>query len=375
MPDSPPAPSSIHVPRVTTWLAQLIAKYPRMWIGLGNLESLILKPDLMNYPVRAPIYVNGLARSGTTILLEYLAAHGETASHRYQDFPFIFTPYWWQLVLKLSPFKRISTQERAHGDGIHINTQSAEAMEEIIWRAFFAQTHDITRSHVLDADVARDDFAAFYRAHIQKTLLGQKAKRYVSKANYNVTRMGYIQSLFGDARFIIPIRHPVAHIASLMRQHARFCAAAQGNPTVAAHMAAAGHFEFGPHRMPIHCGDNVRMQAITDAWKAGDDITGWALYWDMLYRFIDTQLEADDRLRAACYIARYEDLCDDPMTQLSAILKHCQLADDRHLLVGYASRIAAPTYYAPAFSAAQLAQIYALTHETAALFGYGGWHG
>lgn len=39
----------------------------------------------------APVYVTGLARAGTTITLEALAAHPHLASHRYGDYPFFLS--------------------------------------------------------------------------------------------------------------------------------------------------------------------------------------------------------------------------------------------------------------------------------------------
>lgn len=40
------------------------------------------------------MYIAGLARSGTTILLEKLATHPDVVTHRYRDDPPIFSPYW-----------------------------------------------------------------------------------------------------------------------------------------------------------------------------------------------------------------------------------------------------------------------------------------
>ncbi|NBO18275.1 MAG: sulfotransferase [Proteobacteria bacterium] len=362
--------ASMQVPRFFTWVARSIHRHPRFWIRLGRMESAVLSIDLAEKPVVAPIYVCGLARGGTTLALEMLAAHPDTASHRYQDFPFVLTPYWWQLVLKLSPFKSEALRERAHGDGMLVNAASPEAMEEMLWMAFFPQAHDVGSTQVLGRGLARVDFAVFYRKHIQKLLLAGKANRYVSKGNYNLTRMGYLRQLFPDSRFVVPVREPSAQIASLMRQHKRFCEAGKNDAAVAEHMALAGHFEFGLKRTPINTGDAARLREVQAAWEAGDEIRGWALYWDMLYRFVHEQLAADSDLCSATQILRFETLCEQPEATIRALFAHCHLSENAALVAKFAAQVQKPDYYDAGFTPEQLATIRAITGETAKHFGY-----
>jgi hypothetical protein len=361
---------SLHVPRFFTWVARSISKHPRFWIKLGQLESGVLAPDLVGQKVEEPIYVCGLARSGSTLLLEILAAHHDTASHKYEDFPFVFTPYWWRGVLRLTPFKDTELKERAHGDRMLVNAASPEAMEEMLWRAFFADSHKAEVSQVLGRDAAQPEFSRFYARHVQKILLAAKRRRYLSKGNYNVTRMGFLRGLFADARFVVPVREPVAHIVSLMRQHERFCAAGKKDAGVVAHMTLAGHYEFGLNRVPINTGDAAQMDAVLAAWKAGDEVRGWALYWAMLYGFVHAQLAADADLQAAALVVRFETLCAQPKETIRKVLAHCDLAQDEALVESFAAKIGAPDYYAAALSEAEVAVIREITAPVAALFGY-----
>lgn len=361
---------SFHVPAFFTWVAKSMRRHKRFWIGLGKLESAVLAPDLVGVVVREPVYVCGLARSGSTLLLEILAAQGDAASHRYQDFPFVFTPFWWQAVLKFSPFKDTSLRERAHGDGMLVNAASPEAMEEMLWNAFFPHNHDAGVSQVLGRGDDVGGFAVFYRKHIQKLLLGMKRKRYVSKGNYNVTRMAYLQSVFADARFVVPVREPVAHIASLMRQHARFCEAGKKDAKVALHMSLAGHYEFGLNRVAIHTGNQALMDGVLAAWKAGDELGGWALYWAMLYGFVAEQLEGDAALRDAAMVVRFEDLCAQPEAVLQRLFAHCRMVADEAMIGLYVAKIHKPDYYDAGFSAGDVARIRELTQGVARRFGY-----
>ena len=93
---------------VARWVDRLgghMERHPNFWIKLGNLESRFLRDDLGEIKIERPIYVAGLARSGSTFLLEALASHETTVTHRYKDFPPVFTPYWWHRFLGCMPEK------------------------------------------------------------------------------------------------------------------------------------------------------------------------------------------------------------------------------------------------------------------------------
>jgi hypothetical protein len=184
---------ALSVPGWTDKLSGLQARFPRFWIGLGNLESRVLAERLSDIPIDRPIYIAGLARSGTTILLELLAEHPDLASHRYRDFPPVLAPWFWNRFIDRAASRPQDASERAHGDRIEVTPESPEAFEEVIWMAFFDRLHDPDASAVLDAETGNEEFEAFYRDHIRKMLLIRGGKRYLSKANYNVSRLLYLQ--------------------------------------------------------------------------------------------------------------------------------------------------------------------------------------
>lgn len=358
---------TMQVSASTDWLGRLVCNHPAFWIKLGAIETKLLAPDLPDAPAAAPIYISGLARSGSTILLEILARHPDCTSHRYQDFPFLFTPYWWNTLLKFSPSKSRKAQERAHGDGIMITPESPEAMEEMLWMAFFEHLHDPTQSNVLGRTTSYPEFETFYRDHIKKLLLARKRKRYVSKGNYNISRMAYLQRLSPDAKFILPIRDPVSHVASLVRQHKRFSDAGHADKRATAHMSQVGHFEFGLNRIPVNTGNVQRIQEIQAAWKNGEEIRGFALYWDMIYRFVYDQLNADPILAKSTKILSHATLCADPNITLREMLSHCQLSADNAWLDTQAKMIR-PEKSATTLSAEEIKLIKDITGQTATLF-------
>ena len=99
---------------------------------LHDIELTIFKKKLELNNLKPHIFVCGLPRSGTTILMRYLYETKEFASLTYRDMPFVVLPNLWSKIsnrIKSSPYK-----ERIHDDKISINIDSPEAMEEIFWR-------------------------------------------------------------------------------------------------------------------------------------------------------------------------------------------------------------------------------------------------
>lgn len=333
-----------------------------MWIALGNLESRVLSDRLGEVAISKPIYIAGLARSGTTILLELLARHPDLVTHRYRDFPPVLTPWFWNWFVDRAGGRGGAASERAHGDGIEVTSESPEAFEEVIWMTFFPHLHDPDVNAVLTADTTNESFETFYRDHIRKLLLLRGGRRYLSKANYNLTRISYLRKLFPDARFILPVRDPVWHIASLQRQHERFCREHRRDERLKRHMSRGGHFEFGLDRRPINSGDTEVTGRIRKLWSDGESERGWALYWTDLYGGVADLLETDEAARAATLVVDYDELCGEPELVMKAVLTHCQLPPgDVDLAAEAARTIRRPSYYRPAFDERQVAAIESMT--------------
>jgi hypothetical protein len=341
----------------------LVDRYRTFWLGLGRLESSLLKEELRPVSIRMPVYVCGLARAGSTLLHEIVASTGGVATHRVKDYPMVYTPCWWrQATARRRP---TAPRERVHRDGVLISPESPDAVEEMLWMGFFPRCHDPSVSNRLTAGSSHPAFEAFYRAHLAKLLLAERATRYVAKANYHVARLAYLVRLFPDARIILPVRAPVSHIASLVRQHQWFCQGQRKHPRALAWMRRLGHFEFGRDRRPLNLGDGERVRAIQRAWAAGEEVHGWAWYWDMVYGHLTRLLEADAQVRAATKVVRFEDLCARPAQTIRAVLEHCALPDTERVVAQFAPSIRFPDYYQSPFSAAEVALIREETASTA----------
>jgi hypothetical protein len=357
----------------TPWIDRLggfIARHQGLWTRIGNLESRLLADELTEVRIRQPIYVAGLARSGSTILLELLARHPDLVSHRYRDYPPVFTPYMWNRLLERTPQRPVEPAERSHKDGIKVTPDSPEALEEVLWMAFFPGLHDPARNAVLDRDTSHPAFERFYRDHIRKLLRVRGGRRYLAKGNYNVTRLEYLLRLFPDARFVIPVRDPLWHVASLVKQHALFCRGGAQNPAAVRHLQRVGHFEFGLDRRPVNAGDPEAIEHVLACWRQGLEVEGWARYWSHTYGHVADRLEASPELRDAALVVRYEDLCRAPQATLEAVLDHVRLALPDEALAELAAELHFPGYYQPRFTPEELASLERHTAATAARYGY-----
>ncbi len=341
----------------------LICDHPSIWRTLGKLETSILTDTLDKIEIHKPVYVSGLARSGSTILLELFNEIPGTVSHRYKDFPPVFTPYAWNTLLRYMATNTAAPAERAHKDGIMVTLDSPEAMEEPLWMSFFTQAHDPSQCNVIKAGDADNGFTDFYTSHIKKLLAVHQGDRYLAKANYQITRLEYLLDLFPDARFVLPVREPAAHIGSLMKQHELFVRGQSANPRARSHLRRVGHYEFGLDRVPINTGDKAAAADIIELWEQGEEILGWARYWNQIYAYLAERLENNAQLNTASQLIVFEDLCTAPTDKLNELFEHCGFYVDESFVARAAARIKAPSYYKSTFSNTELECI---SQETAA---------
>jgi hypothetical protein len=358
------------VSKLVDTLGGFISRRRDLWVKVGDWETNLVSDAIADVIVEQPVYVAGLARSGSTILLEILSQVEDTVTHRYKDYPPIFTPYFWNWFLNRMPPRKTQAKERTHKDGIMVTPDSPEAFEEVLWMAFFPQLHDTVTSSVLDANTSNAHFETFYRDHIRKLLAIRGGRRYLSKGNYNVTRLEYLLKMFPDARFIIPVREPSWHIASLMKQHKLLCEGERRNPRALEHMRRVGHFEFGLDRRPANAGDRACVEQIEWLWAKGQEVEGWARYWSHIYGFVAERLDANPQLRDAALIVRYEHLCSAPADLICAVLDHCQLQGADALTAQWASKVHAPSYYQPNFSQEEFETIDRITQPLAQRLGF-----
>ncbi|MXY83893.1 MAG: sulfotransferase [Gemmatimonadetes bacterium] len=353
--------------RLMRFFGWLVHAHPNFWIDVGKLETQVLKSRLARRAVDAPIYITGLARAGTTLLLNILASHPRLTSFKYCDYYGAFTPFWADHIFRAVGLGAARKQERAHADGVMVNAYSPEAMEEILWMQFFAYLHDPAENNVVERQTSHPEFEAVYAATLAKLLLCRDAERIVSKNNYNITRIAYLAKLYEDARFVIAVRHPVAHIASMARQHQRNLAHFS-SPIHRQYLRNAGHFEFGHERIPITI-DAEKTRHIQTLWGEGRYAEGWAEYWNAIYAWTYEELLQHEALETRCLVVSFEHLCAAAEQKITDILAFCNLDADEAWVKGWAEQVAYQPQYEAVFSVAERDTIMQICGATAKNYG------
>lgn len=228
---------------------------PSIQLAAADIERQAFGARYRSVAARRPIFISSLPRAGTTLLLEVLHRFPSLATHTYRDMPFVMAPVLWSRLS--GPFRqRAGLRERAHGDGMQIGYDSPEAFEEILWRAFWPEKYSKTRIALWQAADCREEAHAFLAEHMKKIVALRRPGRtrdgrYLSKNNGNIARLDLIRAMFPDAKILVPVRHPLAHTASLLRQHRNFVRMHREQPFVRRYMADIGHYEFGELHRPI----------------------------------------------------------------------------------------------------------------------------
>lgn len=255
---------------------------PSAQLGVADLELRMFRRELEGVRAARPLFVTGLPRSGTTILLELLSRAPSVATHTYRDMPFVLTPMTWGGFARR--FRRSDApRERAHGDGIQISMDSPEAFEEVAWMAFHADRYR-GASIAPWAGELLPEFASFFAEHMRKVIALRRrdkptAARYASKNNLNIARLPALLARFDDAVALVPFRDPLQHGASLLRQHRRFSEMHARDGFTRRYMAGIGHFDFGENLKPV---DFDGWLAGRDA-SAADSLSFWVEYWCAAY--------------------------------------------------------------------------------------------
>ena len=236
------------------------------------------------------VFVTGLARAGTTILMREIHGSGEFGSLTYADMPFVLAPNFWQR-LSANSTKSKPRAERAHGDGIEVDFNSPEALDEVYWRTFASE--DYIRADRLLPHTPDNELVEGYRDLIRLILRRTGKTRYLSKNNNHLLRLDSLARAFTDSVILIPVRDPMEHALSLLNQHKRFLG---NDPFTRAYMGWLGHHEFG---------DTHRAVAWGGSAAKGDPhgLDYWLAQWIAAHRRIEALERAHDNIQLVPYHA------------------------------------------------------------------------
>ncbi len=235
------------------------------------------------------VFIAGMARSGTTSILSAIYSTEEFASLTYKDMPFILCPNLWSKLNTKGI--TINKQQRAHNDGIDIDTSSPEAFEEVFWKTFDCND--------LETNIEFTNF-------IKLLCFKYKRNRYLSKNNQNIKRIDYLNKNYPLSRIIIPFRNPLQQAFSLYNQHEHFLGLQRQDRFIKNYMFWIGHSEFGIDYKPI-TNENLEF----DNYK---ELDHWLEQWFHLYQNLYYH-KSNDKVLFVCY----EDLCNDDRTWKSIL--------------------------------------------------------
>ena len=256
--------------------------------SLFEIEKIIFDGELLDHKDRQHVFITGLPRSGTTILLNYLYQSKIYASLTYEDMPFILSP---NLFAKFKKNKNIYLTERIHKDGIKISLQSPEAFDDIFFQLF---NEDQVKQNL-------SCFVSLILARYKKTL-------YLSKNNNNFKRIELILSVLPCSKIIIPFRNALQHANSLLSQHQHFCDIQSKNKFILKYMNYLGHLEFGLD----HRSWNFPKK-FTDRFSLNYWLEQWFLFYEKLIRNYSTH--------PSVIFVSYETLCKDQKARKNLLKK------------------------------------------------------
>lgn len=285
-------------------------------IALADVEDGIFR-KLLRGDADRPVFVTGLPRCGTTFLIRCCAELEAFGSHCYRDMPFVLIPCLWSRFA--SRFRRESeARPRAHGDGMLVDYDSPEALEEMIWQAFWRRQylHDrILAWHEAYGREEVEDFADFFRNHMLKIASlrrpsSEQQTRYASKNNLNIARLPLLRRLFPRSTVLVPFREPLQHSASLLRQHRNFLEIHARDAFASEYMKALGHYDFGVNLRPVDFDGWLDRRETTDS----DCLMFWLEYWTATY----SHLLAHRQKSGAAFLS-FDTLCAQPERTLRAV--------------------------------------------------------
>lgn len=256
----------------------------------------MVKSDSNDIVSQRHVFISGLARAGTTILMRRFHATGHYRSLTYRDMPFVLAPNLWCRLSSISK-RVIKTAERAHGDNICVNVDSPESLDEVFWRTFTKGEY-ITKAYLKPHNPS-EEVIHKYVCYVNAILSAHTTRcaRYLSKNNNNILRIEAIHQAFPNALILIPFREPLQHAYSLFRQHRRFSELQANSEFTLSYMTWLGHHEFGLDHRPFLLGDNSTPSASTDT------LNYWLNLWCSTYSWLE-----NSRYKFALFIC-YEDLC------------------------------------------------------------------
>ncbi len=283
---------------------------------LFRIELTRHKKKLESETPQRNVYISGMARAGTTVLMQYLGQVPQFVSLSYRHMPFLFMPRTW---IKMRSKRKLAARERAHKDGIIHSLDSYEALEEPFWRNFSGPDYirnGHLRKYEIDPDL-HEQYTAF-----RKLVAGDRI--YLAKNNNHLLRAESLSELDRESgiqsKTIIPFREPYSQAQSLLNQHQLLSEMAMEDPFVKDYMEFLVHHEFGlSHKIPVLDPEKEQPDPRGDMFSKK--------YWlEIWYRFY-ARAHQIFKAKEDFYFFCYEDFCKNPADSLESLVEVLDMPD------------------------------------------------
>jgi hypothetical protein len=290
-------------------------------VTAADMEKTLYGRRFVTIDASRPVFITSLPRAGTTLMLELLGRLPAFATYSYRDMPFVLAPLLWE-ALSRSFRKPARLVERAHGDGMAVGYDSPEAFEEVLWLQAWPEKFGAEGISLWAENEPASEFRELMVSQMQRIIAsradgGGGPRRYLSKNNANVARLGLLNRLFPDSTILVPFRRPMDHAGSLLRQHLRFLEIHREDPFARRYMEDIGHLEFGALHRPIRFGG---MDTVRSKYRP-ETIDYWLGYWVAGFEHV---LEHRDRIT----LISYQDLCAGGAAGVRALASRLHVPPD-----------------------------------------------
>jgi hypothetical protein len=251
------------------------------------------------------VIISGLARAGTTSLMNDLSKINDFVSLNYSNMPFLMCPNIWAKFYKP---KNRELKERSHKDGIMIGLNSNEALEEYFFK-IKAKDSYIGNSHLSEYKISQEDYDDYL--DYQSIVKLDNRKIYLAKNNNFILRYKSVREFNDDFIMVILYRDPLTHAASLLEKHRDYRKLQNEDPFVLEYMNWLGHHEFGKEQKPFVF-DNSEKN-LYDGNKELPDY--WLTIWINYYKYVLTISHPNT------LFINYDSYCKDPKETIETILR------------------------------------------------------
>ena len=230
-------------------------RFNKLFLFLSNFENNFFQIDRLK--IKNPVFICGMARSGTTFLTHLLDSSKYFSTFKYKYLPFYKTPIFWNYInnfFYLSKKKR----QRLHGDNLQININSPDSFEELIWKNFLEDYALKGYWQKVEYDET-SDLPKNLDLFIKKIIHINKINRYLSKNNNNIFRVKYLLKKYPDSKIIIVIRNPVDLAFSSAKVHFKFLKYHETIKNFSEELSELGHYEFGFQRKMFNLRGNKQL--------------------------------------------------------------------------------------------------------------------